>query len=89
MVRLIAMNRRLFAHVQQIDTVYITRLALLCGAGLAVAIALLPRSSTLPLAWQTALAAVCAALAGALAWKIFRMRGIYADVRQRFTRRMA
>ena len=88
-VRLIAMNRRLFAHVQQIDTVYITRLALLCGAGLAVAIALLPRSSTLPLAWQTALAAVCAALAGALAWKIFRMRGIYADVRQRFARRLA
>ena len=88
-VRLIAMNRRLFAHVQQIDTVYITRLVLICGAGLAGAIALLPRSSALALPWQTALAAVCAVVAGGLSWRVFRMRAIYADVRRRFTRRFA
>jgi O-antigen/teichoic acid export membrane protein len=88
-VRLIAMNRRLFAHVQQVDTVYILRLALLCGVGLIGAIVLLPRSSMLALPWQTALAAICAALAGTLAWRVFRMKAIYADVRQRFTRHLA
>ena len=88
-VRLIAMNRRLFARVQQMDTLYITRLALLCGAGLAIAIVLLPRSSPLPLPWQAALAALCAVVVGALAWRVFRMRAIYADVRPRFGRRFA
>jgi O-antigen/teichoic acid export membrane protein len=88
-VRLIAMNRRLFAHVEQVDTLYITRLALLCGAGLMGAIALLPRSSTLPLPWQSALAVVCAGVAGTLAWRIFRMNAILDDVRQRFRRRLA
>jgi O-antigen/teichoic acid export membrane protein len=89
LLRLIGMNRRLFAHVQAIDTGYLLRLALLCGVGLAGAVLLLPRSSALPLFTQTGIALVAAAVAGALAWKVFRVREVYSGIVEQLSKRFA
>jgi O-antigen/teichoic acid export membrane protein len=88
-VRLISMNRRLFANAQPIKTGAITRLVLLCGAGLLAAVALLPHSSTLSLPTQTAFAAIGSAVVGAMAWKLFGVREVYANMMERLGGRFA
>jgi O-antigen/teichoic acid export membrane protein len=88
-VRLVGMNRRLFAHVRSIETTSIVRLALLCGAGLLTAVVLLPHSSTLSLALQTVIAAVVSVVVGVIAWKLFGVREVYANMMERFGRRFA
>jgi O-antigen/teichoic acid export membrane protein len=88
-VRLVGMNRRLFAHVQSIEMSSIVRLALLCGAGLLAAIVLLPRTSTLSLPMQTVIAALGAVVVGVIAWKLFDVREVYANMIERFGRRFA
>ena len=89
LLRLIGMNRRLFAHVQAIETSYILRLAVLCGVGLAAALLLLPRSSALPLLTQTGIAVAAAAVVGVLAWKVFRVHEVYGGIMERFSKRFA
>jgi hypothetical protein len=88
-VRLISMNRRLFANAQPIKTGAILRLVLLCGAGLLAAVALLPHSSTLSLPTQTAFAAIGSAVVGAMAWKLFGVREVYANMMERLGGRFA
>jgi hypothetical protein len=88
-VRLISMNRRLFANVQPIEAGTIVRLVLLCGAGLLAAVALLPHSSTLSLPMQTAFAVIGSAVVGVIAWKLFGVREVAANMMERFGRRFA
>jgi O-antigen/teichoic acid export membrane protein len=89
LIRLIGMNRRLFAHVQAIDSGYILRLALLCGVGLAAALLLLPHSSALPLLTQTGIAVVVAAVVGVVAWQVFRVRQVYGGIMEQVGKRFA
>jgi O-antigen/teichoic acid export membrane protein len=88
-VRLMSMNRRLFAKVQPIETGAIARLVLLCGAGLFAAVALLPHSSALSLPMQSGLAVLCTAIVGAMAWKLFGVREVAASMMERLGSRFA
>jgi O-antigen/teichoic acid export membrane protein len=87
--RLVTLNNKLFKHVEEIDTVYITRLSLLCVAGLLLAFAALPHSSGLPLSMQALLATAVAAAVGMLAWQIFRMKEVFASMKGRLSNRFA
>jgi O-antigen/teichoic acid export membrane protein len=89
LVRLIGMNRKLFAPMHTIETASILRLVLLCGAGLLAAVVLLPHSATLSLPIQTAIAVIVSVVVGVIAWKLFRVREVYANMMERFGRRFA
>ena len=67
----------------------IARLVLLCGAGLLAAVALLPHSSALSLPMQSGLAVLCTAIVGAMAWKLFGVREVYANMMERLGGRFA
>jgi O-antigen/teichoic acid export membrane protein len=87
--RLIGLNSKLFRHVEQIDTIYITRLAILCSAGLAAAFATLPYSTAWRLPQQALLAIGVGAAVGLAAWQIFHVKGVVAGMRGRLARRFA
>jgi O-antigen/teichoic acid export membrane protein len=88
MVRLVKLNERLFAHVEKLDTIYITRLTTFCAVALALAFATLLRTSQLTLFVQTAIAAGTALGIAGIAWKLFRMKEVssttFAKLTQRF-----
>lgn len=88
-VRLIALNHRLFKHVEEIDKRYITRLVALCAAGLVMALAALPRTSAWPLLEQGAVSAVVAAVVGAVAWRVFGVKDVYASMKGQLSKRFA
>jgi O-antigen/teichoic acid export membrane protein len=95
-VRLMTLNRRLFAGVaapglvapvvSATDRGYVTRLVVLCAAGLAAAVALLPRTSTLGLGTQAALAVGVSVLVAVLGWRVFGMGAVAGMLRQRLAR---
>jgi O-antigen/teichoic acid export membrane protein len=87
--RLVAMNRRLFAHMETIDTAYIPRLVVLGAVGLVGAGLALPHTSALPLAAQAGIASLVALLLGAVCWQVFRVRPVYALMLERLRRRAA
>jgi O-antigen/teichoic acid export membrane protein len=86
-VRLIRLNAGLFAHMEKLDTIYITRLVVLCGTALALTFAALTRTTTLPLTLQASLAVGWAGVIALIAWKLFRVREVstsLAKLTQRF-----
>jgi O-antigen/teichoic acid export membrane protein len=88
-VRLVRLNEKLFAHIEKIDTVFITRLAVLCVSMLILAFAALSRTSWLPLVPQTLIALAAGAVVAAVAWKLFNVKPVYANMIGRFTKRFA
>lgn len=88
-LRLVAMNRRLFAHMEALDTAYILRLVVLGVAGLAGAALALPHTAALPLAGQAGIAALAALLVGAVSWQVFQVRPVYALMVERLRGRSA
>jgi len=88
-VRLVRMNEKLFAHIETLDTIYITRLASICTVGLILAFAALTRTSTLPLITQAAIATVAACLVGGVSWQLFRVKEVYSSMMGRFSKRFA
>jgi len=88
-VRLVKLNEKLFAHVEKLDTIYITRLAGICITGLFLAFAALTKTSTLPLVAQSGIATVAALVVGVVAWYLFRVKEVYASMLARFTRRFS
>jgi O-antigen/teichoic acid export membrane protein len=88
-VRLIRLNEKLFAHIEKIDTVYITRLLMICIACLFAAFAALTRTSTLPLVTQALIAVLSAVLIGGLGWQVFHVREVFSSMMGRLTKRFA
>jgi len=88
-VRLVKLNEKLFAHIEQIDTVYITRLAAICIVGLFLAYAALTRTSTLSLVMQSAIATIAALIIATIAWYLFRVKDVYSTMLGRFGKRFA
>jgi len=88
-VRLIRLNEKLFAHIEKIDTVYITRLTALCIVCLFLAYAVLSHTSTLPLSSQTLIAVIATLLVGALSWHVFSVKEVYFNMLARFSKRPA
>ena len=88
-VRLIHLNEKLFAHIEKLDTVYITRLAAVCITGLFLAFAALTRTSKLPLTTQALIAVLAGLLACGLAWQVFRVKEVYSMMMGRFSKRFA
>ena len=88
-VRLVGLNQKLFAHIQKIDTVYITRLAVLSLVGLFATFAVLRHSATLPLITQALISIVAALVIGGISWQVFRVREVFSSMVGRFTKRFA
>ena len=88
-VRLVGLNQKLFAHIQKIDTVYITRLAVLSLAGLFATFAVLRHSATLPLIIQSLISILAALVIGGVSWQVFRVREVFFSMVGRFTKRFA
>jgi O-antigen/teichoic acid export membrane protein len=88
-VLLVKLNEKLFAHIEKIDTIYITRLAAICIVGLLLAFAALTRTSMLPLITQTAIATISGLLIAVAAWHLFRVKEVYSSMLGRFTKRFA
>jgi O-antigen/teichoic acid export membrane protein len=88
-VRLVRLNEKLFAHVEKLDTIYITRLASICVIGLFVAFGALAKTSTLPLVAQAAIATLAALAVGTVAWYLFRVKEVYSTMLGRFSKRFA
>jgi O-antigen/teichoic acid export membrane protein len=88
-VRLVKLNEKLFAHIEKLDTIYITRLAGICIVGLFVAFAALTRTSTMPLLTQTWIGFGAAALVGLIAWQVFGVREVYSSMTSRLAKRFA
>ena len=88
-VRLVGLNQKLFAHIQKIDTVYITRLAVLSLAGLFATFAVLRHSATLPLITQSLISILAALVIGGVSWQVFRVREVFFSMMGRFTKRFA
>jgi len=86
---LVKLNARLFAHIEAIDKIYILRLLAVCGIGLAVAIAALPRTSTLSLWTQTGIGSAAALVAGLVAWQVFGVSEVYTSMTTRLAKRFA
>jgi O-antigen/teichoic acid export membrane protein len=86
---LVKLNTRLFAHVEAIDRVYILRLCAICGAGLCVALAALPRTSELSLWMQTCIGSAAALVVGLVAWQVFGVREVYTSMTGRLAKRFA
>jgi O-antigen/teichoic acid export membrane protein len=82
---LVTLNNKLFKHVEDIDTMYITRLAIFSATGLVAALLTLPRTAALALPMQALLATLVATVAGVLAWQVFRMKEVVANMKGRLT----
>jgi O-antigen/teichoic acid export membrane protein len=87
--RLVRLNEKLFAHVEKLDTIYITRLASICIVSLFLAFAALTKTSTLPLVAQAAIATLAALMVGTVAWYLFRVKEVYSTMLGRFSKRFA
>lgn len=88
-VQLVVLNGRLFAHVEKLEIGYILRLAVLCIAGLGAAAITLPHTALLALPMQAAIGAATAVLVALLAWLLFRIREVAANMKGRFSSRFA
>jgi O-antigen/teichoic acid export membrane protein len=88
-VQLVKLNERFFAHVAKLDTIFITRLVSLCLVGLFLAYAALLRTSLLPLIAQAGIAIAAGLIVAAIAWKLFRVKEVYASMLTRFGKRFA
>jgi hypothetical protein len=85
-VRLMTLNRRLFAGVAALEPGYVTRLVVLCAAGLAAAVALLPSTSRLGLSTQAGLAVGVSVVVAGLGWRVFGMGAVAGMLRERLVR---
>jgi O-antigen/teichoic acid export membrane protein len=87
--RLVTLNNKLFKHVEEIDTVYITRLVGLCLVSLFAAAAALPHTSLQPLWVQAIVATLVAAVVGVISWQVFRVKEVYSSMIGQISKRFA
>jgi O-antigen/teichoic acid export membrane protein len=86
---LLVLNSRLFHHIQQADTVYMTRLVIFCTLSLFAAVPALRYTSELDLWAQAGISAVVTLVVTALSWQIFQVKPVFSDVMRRLSMRFA
>jgi len=86
---LLVLNSRLFHHVQQADSIYLTRLGILCTVSLFAAVPALRYTSELDLWTQAGISALVALVMTAVSWQIFQVKPVFSGLMRRLSTRFA
>jgi O-antigen/teichoic acid export membrane protein len=86
MVWIVRLNAKLFSRHEPLESTYLRRLVAFGAATLLASVALLHRTVSLPLVWQTAIATLVALLLAGISWLLFHVTGIFRRVTAQFSR---
>jgi hypothetical protein len=89
MVQIVRLNFKLFSRHEPLESTYLRRLVVFCATTLLASVALLHRTGSLPLVWQTAIATLTALLLTGISWPLFHVTGVFRRVTAQFSRRTA
>lgn len=89
MVWIVRLNTKLFSQHEPLEFTYLRRLVVFCAATVLASVALLHRTVSLPLLWQTAIAILTALLLTGISWHLFHVTGVFRRVTAQFSRRTA
>jgi O-antigen/teichoic acid export membrane protein len=85
-VQIVRLNFKLFSHHEPLESTYLRRLVVFCAATLLASVALLHRTGSLPLVWQTAIAILTALLLTGISWPLFHVTDVFRRVTAQFSR---
>lgn len=89
MVRIVHLNIKLFSRFERLELKYLRRLSAICVCSLLLSLALLERTSALPILWQVTLALLSAAILAACSWPLFGVSDVLRKMSAQFTRKFA
>jgi hypothetical protein len=87
MVWIVRLNAKLFSRHEPLESTYLRRLVAFGAATLLASFALLHRTASLPLVWQTAIAILTALFLAGISWPLFHLTGVFRRVTAQFSRR--